>query len=229
MRRGARIAIVVLVILAALLAVNTIVLDNETRDAEITVESGELVEVGSAVELQFVDRPAEGTGTEGQPIVLLHCYACSTAWWDELVPLLNDGHRVITVDLIGHGGSEKPSSGYEITAQSAAVAELLNGLGVRGATVVGHSMGGFVATSLAEQASELVDRVVLIGSPSDAEQSDLPFTAKLATAPVIGEAVWRLAPDSTIKSASSEAFAPGFSAEEAFPTIPTRWSRTSTR
>ena len=100
------------------------------------------------------------------------------------------------------------------------MAELLNGLGVRGATVVGHSMGGFVATSLAEQASELVDRVVLIGSPSDAEQSDLPFTAKLATAPVIGEAVWRLAPDSTIKSASSEAFAPGFSAEEAFPENP---------
>lgn len=225
MRRGARIAIVLLVILAALLAVNTIVLDDETRNAEVTVEGGELAEVGSSVELQYVDRPATGAGDEGQPpegqpIVLLHCYTCSTAWWDELVPLLNERHRVITVDLIGHGGSEKPSSGYEITAQSAAVAELLNGLGVRGATVAGHSMGGFVATSLAEQASELVDRVVLIGSPSEREQSSLPFTARLATTPVIGEAMWRVKPDSMVKSASSEAFAPGLSVEEAFPDNP---------
>ena len=220
MRRGARIAIVLLVILAALLAVNTIVLDSETRDAEVTVDGGELAEVGSSVELQYVDHPATGAGDEGQPIVLLHCYTCSTAWWDELVPLLNERHRVITVDLIGHGGSEKPSSGYEITAQSTAVAELLNGLGVRGATVAGHSMGGFVATSLAEQASELVDRVVLIGSPSDRGQSDLPFTAKLATTPVIGQAMWRVRLDSLVKSASSEAFAPGLSAEEAFPDNP---------
>lgn len=220
MRRGARIAIVLLVILAALLAVNTIVLDSETRDGEVTVEGGELAEVGSSVELQYVDRPATGSGEEGQPIVLLHCYTCSIAWWEELIPLLNDRHRVIAIDLIGHGGSEKPSSGYEITAQSAAVAELLNELGVRGATVVGHSLGGFVATSLAEQASEVVDRVVLIGSPSGPDQSELPLTARLATAPVIGEAIWRLAPDSTIKSASSESFAPGLSAEEAFPDNP---------
>ena len=72
-------------------------------------------------------------------------------------------HRVVRIDLIGHGGSEKPQSGYEIDSQAAAAAEALNSLGVQGATVVGHSLGGSVATSLAEQASELVDRIVLIG------------------------------------------------------------------
>ena len=72
----------------------------------------------------------------------------------------------VRIDLIGHGGSAKPQSGYEIDTQAAAaVAEALNSLGVQGATVVGHSLGGSVATSLAEQASELVDRIVLIGRP----------------------------------------------------------------
>ena len=223
MRRGARIAIVLLVILAALLAVNTIVLDDETRNAEVTVEGGELAEVGSSVELQYVDRPATGAGEEGQPpegrpIVLLHCYTCSTAWWDELVPLLNERHRVITVDLIGHGGSEKPSSGYEITAQSAAVAELLNGLGVRGATVAGHSMGGFVATSLAEQASQLVDRAVVIDmAPNTRDFGDgLPFTAKLGYVPVVGPAFWRVTPDFVLRDELNVAFAPGFDTDSGF-------------
>lgn len=222
MRRGGRIAIVLLIILAGLLVINMIVLDNETRDAEVTVDGAELFETEGGVELQYTDEPASGAGQEGQPIVLLHCYTCSMAWWDELAPLLAERHRVVTVDLIGHGGSEKPSSGYEISGQSAAVAALLNDLGVRGATVVGHSMGGYVATSLAEQASELVDRVVLIGSSSEAGQSELPVTARLATTPVIGEAIWRVMPDGMVKSASSEAFAPGFSPEEAFPDDPDR-------
>lgn len=222
MRRGGRIAIVLLIILAGLLAINMIVLDNETRDAEVTVDGAELFETENGVELQYTDEPASGAGQEGQPIVLLHCYTCSSAWWDELAPLLSERHRIVTVDLIGHGGSEKPSSGYEITSQSAAIAALLNDLGVRGATVVGHSMGGYVATSLAEQASELVDRVVLIGTASEDGQSELPFTARLATTPVIGEAIWRVMPDGMVKSASAEAFAPGFSPEEAFPGDPDR-------
>lgn len=216
MNRITKIIVLLMVVLAALLVVNTVVLNDQTKAAAQTEPEGEVIELESGVGLQYSDEPATGAGPEGQPIVLLHCYTCSGRWWEPLAPLLAESHRVITIDLIGHGGSEKPSSGYEITAQSAAVAALLNELDVRGATVVGHSMGGLVATSLAQQSSELVDRLVLIGTPSDAGQSNLPFVAGLGTTPVIGQAIWRLAPDSAVKSAYGESFAPGFDVSVAF-------------
>lgn len=215
MRRAVRIGLVLLVTVLALLVVNAVVIDDETRDAEVTAPGGEVVELDGA-DLQVVDRPASGEGREGRPIVLLHCFGCSGRWWDPLVPLLNERHRVVTIDLIGHGGSEKPSSGYEITAQSAAVAGALNQLGVEGATVVGHSLGGSVATSLAEQASQLVDRVVLIGTASERGQVELPLTARLSTVPLVGEAIWRIRFDSIVKSGYADAFAPGFDVEDVF-------------
>ena len=216
MRRGLRIAIGLLVVLVALAIVNALVLDGQRQSAEADAPGGEILEL-SSVDLQVVDQPpTDATGPVGEPIVLLHCFACSSRWWDAMVPLLNESHRVIRIDLIGHGGSEKPTSGYEIEAQGGAVAEALNELGVEGATVVGHSMGGIVATSLAETASQLVDRVVLIGTPSESDSAELPFIARLTGTPVVGEAAWRLRLDSMIKSGYESAFAPGFDADGAF-------------
>ena len=213
MRRALRVTIVVIVVLAALLAVNTIVLEGQTRPAEQTRDDGELVRVSSS-QLQYVDREptapgiGSGRGRAGEPIVLLHCFTCSTRWWDSLAPLLARRHRVIAFDLIGHGGSAKPASGYEIEAQAAAVAEALNRLGIRQATIVGHSMGGLVATSLAEQSSELVDRIVLIGTPSEPGEANRSLGARASTVPVLGDAIWRLKPDSVVKSVYASSFAP---------------------
>ncbi len=221
MRRGLRVALIVIVIAVGLGVVNALVLNNETRPAEVTADGGKIEEV-SSVGLQVFDSPATGSGPEGAPIVLLHCFGCSSQWWNPILPVLNETHRVVRIDLIGHGGSEKPQSGYEIDAQGAAVAEALNSLGVRGATVVGHSLGGMVATSLAGTASELVDRVVLIGTPSEPGESTLPFTEKVIGTPVVGQATWRLRIDSMIKSGYQSAFAPGVDVSDAFPGDPNR-------
>jgi len=187
----------------------------------VTADGGR-IESASSVDLQVFDSPATGPGPEGAPIVLLHCFGCSSQWWNPTLEQLNERHRVVRVDLIGHGGSEKPRSGYEIEAQAAAAAEALNSLGVQGATVVGHSLGGFVATSLAEQASELVDRVVLIGVPSEADEASLPFTEKVLRTPVIGQGLWRLRLDAMIESGYGSAFAPGTDVSEIFPGDPDR-------
>lgn len=215
MGRLGRILVVLLVVLAGLLVVNFFVLNAETKPAEVTADGGKIVEVQNA-DVQVFDLPATGSGPEGEPIVLLHCFGCSSQWWNKMVPLLNDGHRIIRIDLIGHGGSEKPKSGYEVTAQSAAVAEVMNQLGVTHATVIGHSLGGMVATSLAESASELVDRLVLIGVPAEDGAADFPLIAKLARAPVIGQAIWRVRIDSLIRKGYESAFAPGFDIESGF-------------
>jgi pimeloyl-ACP methyl ester carboxylesterase len=216
-----KVLFVALVVLLALGVVNMLVLDSQTKRAEVTAEGGR-IETASSVELQVFDSPATKPGPEGAPIVLLHCFGCSSQWWNPILPALNERHRVVRIDLIGHGGSEKPQSGYEIDNQAAAIAEALNSLGVQGATVVGHSLGGIVATSLADQASELVDRVMMIGTPSEAHQDSFPLTERLLQTPLIGQALWRVRLDPMIKSGYESAFAPDTDVSEVFPGDPDR-------
>ncbi len=212
MRRGWKILIGVLLALAVLLAINTLVVDSETKEAEVTIEGGRILEL-PAGDVQVLD---EGDRAD-PPIVLLHCYSCSLHWWDSLAPLLARDHRVIRIDLLGHGGSQKPSGGYAIADQAAVVAGALDQLGIQGAVVVGHSMGFSVAASLAQQASQLVDRVVNLDEGPTADSCSVPFIAKLGYTPVIGEAVWRLIPDSAIRDGYGDAFAPGYDLADGFP------------
>jgi pimeloyl-ACP methyl ester carboxylesterase len=204
----------VLAALAVLLGLNTVVLDRETEQAEVTVPGGKILSLNGG-DLQVVDLPSE-TRRGTSPIVLLHCYTCAIDWWDRLVPLLRRNHRVIAIDLLGHGGSEKPSSGYTMPEQADLVAEALARLRVRGATVVGHSLGGTVGTAIAQQSPQLVSRLVLIDMAPDNSYGQLGLLARLTYWPVLGEALWRTKVDSTIKDALSEAFAPGFDVPDRF-------------
>ncbi len=215
MRRGWKILLAVLAGLAVLLALNTIVLDSETKQAEVTVPGGRVLSLNGG-DLQVLDLPPTRSRGGGRPVVLLHCYTCAIDWWDGLIPKLRRGHRVIGLDLLGHGGSEKPSSGYSITDQADLVAEALGRLGVRGATVVGHSLGGTVATALAGQSPDLVSRLVLIDQAPDNSYGQLGLLARLTYWPVLGEALWRVTPDVAIKDALGEAFAPGFDVPDRF-------------
>ena len=82
-------------------------------------------------------------------LLLIHGSASSTHSWDMLVPILTRSHRVIRIDLLGHGRSAKPAGpSYEIPDQARRVGAALDRLGVKRAIVVGHSSGGAVATAL---------------------------------------------------------------------------------
>ena len=215
MRRAWKVFIGLVIVLAVLLAANTIALNNETKPAEATVDGGEILEL-SGGDVQVTDDGPTSGGSGDPPIVLVHCYACSLRWWDPLVPLLAEEHRVIRLDLLGHGGSEKPKSGYSMEDQAGLLAEALNRLDVEGAIVVGHSLGATVATALAEQSSELVDRVVDIDQAPDNSFGSLPFLARLGYVPVLGQLLDRITPDFAIKDAYAEAFAPGYDIDAGF-------------
>lgn len=216
MRRGWKILIGVVVVLAALLAINTVIVDNQTKEAEVTIEGGQILALPGG-DVQVVEEGPELRSRPGAPIVLLHCYSCSLHWFDELAPMLARRHRVIRIDLLGHGGSQKPSSGYEIEEQAALVAGALDELGLDGAVVVGHSMGFSVAVALATQASQLVDRVVNIGEGPTDDSCSVPFGARLGYTPVLGQAMWRLTPSFAIEDGYGEAFAPDYDLAEGFP------------
>ena len=221
MSRGVRVALVIVLALAALLAINTIIVDRQTKEAEVTIDGGRILHLPSG-DIQVVDQGVGAGRTTGGgpgsasalPIVLLHCNGCSVHWFDDLAPLLARHHRVVRIDLLGFGGSEKPTTGYSMDDQAATVATALNQLGIQGAVVVGHSMGFSVATALATAHSELVDRLVNLDEGPSPDDCDLPFTAKLESIPVLGEAMWRLTPDALVKDGYSDAFAPGYDVPE---------------
>jgi pimeloyl-ACP methyl ester carboxylesterase len=213
-KRWVKVTLAVIAGLIALLVLNAIAVSNETKDAERNVEGAELIDTSSGT-IQVLD---EGDSVES-PIVLIHCFAGSMRWWDELAPLLSEGHRVIRVDLLGFGGSDKPSTGYAIEDQARAVAEALAELEVTDATIVGHSLGASVAAAVAEQSPDLAARIVNIDQAADESYEDLPFGAGLASTPVIGQALNRLAdvaPNSVVRDQYGIAFAPGFNIASGF-------------
>jgi pimeloyl-ACP methyl ester carboxylesterase len=211
MRRGLKILIGVAVALAILLALNTISVDHETKSAGVTEPGGRILNLPGG-KIEVVERGPR----DGSPIVLIHCFTCAINYWDGMIPRLAREHRVIAVDLRGHGGSEKPTSGYSIPEQAELIAQALGQLGVRNAEVVGHSLGGPVTIALAEQSPQLVDRMVTVDSIPDTSYGDVGFIGELPFKPVIGEFFWRIKPDFSIRNGLKVAFAPGFSVPDAF-------------
>ena len=211
MGRGLKIGIAAVPALIVLLVINALWVDGRTKKAEATVPSGRILDLPGG-EMQ-VD---EHGPRNAPPIVLIHCFSCAMNWWDGMVPILDRDHRVVTVDLLGHGGSEKPGSGYTPENQAKVVSEALERLGVSDATVVGHSLGGSVTVALSEQDPQLVGRAVIIDMPPDNSYGDLGFIAGLAFQPVIGEALWQIKPDFSVRDGLGVAFAPGFDVPDAF-------------
>jgi pimeloyl-ACP methyl ester carboxylesterase len=213
MGRGWKIAIGLVAAVVVLLAINTLIVESQTKPAEVTVPGGRILKLKGG-EMQVLEKGPRG----GSPIVLIHCFTCAIDWWDRMLPLLDRDHRVIAVDLRGYGGSEKPASGYSMEDQATFVAEALERLGVREATVVGHSLGGNVATALAEVPGDLVRRLVIVDQAPDEsyESGGLPFTAELSFVPVLGPALWQVTPDFAIKEGLGAAFAPGYDVPDAF-------------
>jgi pimeloyl-ACP methyl ester carboxylesterase len=135
----------------------------------------------------------------------------------EIAPRLAAGHRVIRLDLIGHGGTEAPASGYTIERQAKLMAAVLGKLGIGSVIAIGHSMGGEVATALAEADPSRIERLVLIDSPPKAETT-FKLGTRLALMPVVGELLSRFMSEATIRKMLTQGFAPGFPVPEKFVT-----------
>ncbi|HET8745253.1 MAG TPA: alpha/beta fold hydrolase, partial [Ramlibacter sp.] len=102
-------------------------------------------------------------GGEGPTLVLLHGYASSKEVWLELAARLTPHFHLVIPDLPGWGESTRHAdAAYDIDAQAARLDQFMRAQGLRGATVVGHSMGGAVAGVYAAEHPDQVGRLVLI-------------------------------------------------------------------
>lgn len=97
-------------------------------------------------------------------LILIHGYTASVYVWKTVAPMLADaGFRVIAVDLIGFGYSEKPAwFDYTIRSQARMVSRFMSRLGIGRATLVGNSYGGAVALNVTLDNPEAVEKLVLV-------------------------------------------------------------------
>ena len=98
------------------------------------------------------------------PVLLVHGFGADVNTWMFTQPALAEGRRVIALDLPGHGGSTKevgPGNADSLTEAAEAAA---NALGLERVHLVGHSMGGAIAASLALRRPERAATLSLIAS-----------------------------------------------------------------
>lgn len=105
-------------------------------------------------------------------VVLLHGYLESMLVWDEFVPLLRDSVRVVTLDLPGHGVSVVEGEVHTMEFLADSVANTMEALGIEHYTVVGHSMGGYVALAMCDKYSARLDGIVLLSSTTMADSEE---------------------------------------------------------
>lgn len=109
------------------------------------------------VRLFFTD---EGTGDP--PILFVHGYSCDSHDWMWQLPHFTESHRVIAVDLRGHGRSSVPDKEFDARTFANDLAGLIGQIGCGPVVAVGHSLGGLVVSALAVEHPSLVQAVVSV-------------------------------------------------------------------
>ena len=100
----------------------------------------------------------------GEPLLLLHGLGSSTADWALQMEAFAAQHRVIAVDMRGHGRSTKPPGPYTIPMFATDTVRFLKALHISSAHILGISLGGMIAFQLAVSAPEMVKSLVIVNS-----------------------------------------------------------------
>ncbi|MBV9919521.1 MAG: alpha/beta fold hydrolase, partial [Pseudonocardia sp.] len=164
--------------------------------------------IGDLVRVEGHDVHVRQDGPEHAPtVVLVHGFACSMHGFDHVAAELAAEHRVIRVDLLGHGCTSAATK-LDAAAQARAMSAVLQQLGTHGATAVGHSFGADVVLAMARRTDQ-VARVVLIGQAPDYDCSRLPPIAFLPGLPALATLIHRLTTPWAARISSRIGCAPG--------------------
>jgi pimeloyl-ACP methyl ester carboxylesterase len=112
----------------------------------------------------------------GPVVVLLHGLGGNSSNWAFNILALSAKYRVIAPDQIGFGRSDKPLINYRVGTYADFLDKLLDGLNVERATLVGNSMGGWIAALYAIKYPKRVERLVLVDAAGFAPPKDLDLS-----------------------------------------------------
>jgi pimeloyl-ACP methyl ester carboxylesterase len=107
----------------------------------------------------------EDTGQGEPPVLLVHGWCCDHTYFAPQSAHFARDHRVVAVDLRGHGASDKPEQDYTMAGFADDLAWLCGELGLVKPVVIGHSMGGVIALDLAARYPDLPSAIVAVDSP----------------------------------------------------------------
>jgi len=124
-----------------------------------TTARGHIVPIDD-IEMHYEERGA------GEPLVLLHGFGGCTQNWDSFTAELAERHRLIVVDLRGHGHSTDPGNRFSHREAARDVLRLLDELGIGRFSAMGMSSGGMALLHMATSQPERVDAMVLISATS---------------------------------------------------------------
>lgn len=114
-------------------------------------------------------------GGSGKTIVLLHGFLGSSEYWSRLAPKLTSaGYKVLAIDLLGFGKSQKPeTANYDYTDHTQFIEQALQRHAITAPFVlIGHSMGAVVAKRFALQHDNQIDHLVLLHPPLYQNESE---------------------------------------------------------
>ena len=106
---------------------------------------------------------------EGEPVILLHgAGGHAETWVRNLIPL-SENFRVLAIDYLGHGFTDKPKTTYNLPNFSKHLLDFMDAAGVKKAHLVGESQGGQISVLTASEHPERVNRLALVvgGIPSN--------------------------------------------------------------
>jgi pimeloyl-ACP methyl ester carboxylesterase len=149
-------------------------------------------------------------------LLLIHGLGSSVRSWDRLVPLLASTFHVVRVDLPGYNASRGLPPATTIEQMADAVQPIAERLDRP--VVIGHSMGGLVATALAERSAALLDRIVVVNSSLTlaSRMSMKQSSEALIRRPIVGRFAWAAAPRTKLRDGLRTAFAPDYDVPEQF-------------
>jgi pimeloyl-ACP methyl ester carboxylesterase len=137
------------------------------------------------------------TWGRGRPLLLLHGWLGSWRYWMRTMEALATDYRAYAFDFWGFGDSAKGKSLYSILSYVQLVSDFMDQMGLRSTPIIGHSVGGAVATILASRRPERVERLILVACPLQA--SAINGRLRSFSNPVVSQLVWRPDADASIK------------------------------
>src|SRR5262249_6756735 len=128
------------------------------------------------VEVDGLKLSYRDTAGDGPTAVFVHGYTGNVRNWALNVRALREKYRCVSLDLPGHGESDRPGDHavYGLEAVAERVAGAIRALGLQKVTLVGHSMGGMVSEYVALNHGELLRALVLVDTAAEplAERAD---------------------------------------------------------
>jgi pimeloyl-ACP methyl ester carboxylesterase len=107
----------------------------------------------------------EAGPTDGEPVVLVHGYPANNRSWRHQIPPLAATHRVLALDLIGWGDSERPLDlNFDYETEVGRLGRTLDALGLERVNLFGHDYGGFLSLGFAERHPDRVRRLAILNS-----------------------------------------------------------------